>query len=262
MLLIHPRVYLTFVILFLGCAHFANAQSLRVMSYNIHHGTDKDEVNTLQEMGEFIKDSDADLVGLQEVDSLCNRSEQVDQMKELAEITGMYYAFQRHFEYDGGAYGLGILSRFPIVSQQNDQITSIKNGEKGSLALLSTVISLPGGKEVKFATVHFALDQSTRLIQARESLGFLDSKLPVILTGDFNAEPNSEEMELLASSYNMTDTTLKNTFPAGNPSKKIDYIWLSKFCQKLETPVQIPLSITYSDHLPLMATIMLACSEQ
>lgn len=134
------------ILLLIGCSMpFAGAQSLKVLSYNIHHGADKDEINTLQEMGEFIKSSNADLVGLQEVDSICTRSGNVDQMKELAEITGMYYVFQRHFEYDGGAYGLGILSRFPITSQQNHQITSLKNGIKKSLALLSAIISLPDG---------------------------------------------------------------------------------------------------------------------
>ncbi|MBN3581912.1 endonuclease/exonuclease/phosphatase family protein [Algoriphagus aestuarii] len=258
MLVIQRGAYLTFVILIFGCAHFANAQSIRVMSYNIHHGADKDEVNTLQEMGEFIKNSNVDLVGLQEVDSLCNRSGKIDQMRVLADITGMFYAFQRHFAYDEGSYG----SRFPIASQLNVQITSIKNGEKKSLALLSTVVSLPDGMEVKFATVHFALDQSTRLIQARETLSILESNLPVILTGDFNAEPNTEEMDLLSSGFNMTDATQgRRTFPAENPSKKIDYIWLGKSCQTQNLNFQIPLNATYSDHLPLVVSLTLDCRE-
>lgn len=246
--------------LFAGSLSFASAQSLKVLSYNIHHGADKEEVNTLQEMGEFIKRSNADLVGLQEVDSICTRSGKVDQMKALAEITGMYYVFQRHFEYDGGAYGLGILSRFPITSQQNDQITSMKKGEKKSLALLSALISLPEGREVKFATVHFALDQSTRLIQASETLGFLKSELPVILTGDFNAEPKTDEMELLSTNFKMADSNLGTTFPALNPTKKIDYIWVGSPCLTQDPTIQIPLTVHHSDHLPLIAEIQLTCT--
>jgi len=232
------------------------------MSYNIHHGADQNEVNTLEKMGEFILNSNADLVGLQEVDSVCNRSGKVDQMKVLAEITGMHYVFLRHFEYDGGAYGLGILSKYPIINQQNDKITSIKNGEKKSLALLSAKILLPEGKEMRFATVHFALDQATRLIQAGETLAHLDSDIPVVLTGDFNAEPSTEEMELLSQNYTMADSNLGNTFPVVNPHKKIDYIWVSKDCFLQSSEIQIPLSITYSDHLPLMSDILLTCTSK
>lgn len=260
MLLIKIRFCLPLLFFCWMCMSFANAQSLKVISYNIHHGADKDEINTLQEIGEFIKNSNADLVGLQEVDSLCNRSGKVDQMKVLAEMTGMYYAFQRHFDYDGGAYGLGILSRFPILSQYNDPITSFKNGEKKSLALLSTVIALPEGKEVKFATVHFALDQPTRLIQAREILGFLESELTVILTGDFNAEPKTEEMELLSTKFQMSDSSFGNTFPVVKPSKKIDYIWVSKTCLNQDPNIQIPLTVNHSDHLPLLADLTLNCN--
>ena len=254
-------LYCMMLLLFWGSPPIASAQSLKILSYNIHHGADKDEVNTLREMGEFIKRSKADLVGLQEVDSICGRSGKVDQMKVLAEITGMYYVFQRHFEYDGGAYGLGILSRFPIASQQNDQITSIKNGEKRSLALLSAVISLPEGNQVKFATVHFALDQPTRLIQAGETLSLLDSVLPVVLTGDFNAEPSTEEMALLSTRLKMSDWTLGNTFPVVNPSKKIDYIWVSETCLPQAPTIEIPTTVRHSDHLPLLAEINLTCTK-
>lgn len=244
------------------CLSLANAQSLNVMSYNIHHGADRNEINTLQEIGEFIKNSNVDLVGLQEVDSLCNRSGKVDQMKVLAEITGMNYAFQRHFEYDGGAYGLGILSRFPIISQDNDRITSIKNGEKKSLALLSTVIALPDGKRVNFATVHFGLDQATRLIQAGETIDILESELPVILTGDFNAEPKTEEMVMLSTIFQMADAKVGNTFPEVNPNKKIDYIWLSKNCLTQDPIIQIPFTVHHSDHLPILANFTLNCNKE
>src|SRR5690606_40764005 len=82
----------------------ACAQKLHIMTYNIHHGADRNEVNTLDSIGYFIKSQNPDIVGLQEVDSVCTRSERIDQMKRLAEITGMHYAFVRHFPYQGGAY--------------------------------------------------------------------------------------------------------------------------------------------------------------
>ncbi|GEO21146.1 endonuclease/exonuclease/phosphatase family protein [Cyclobacterium qasimii] len=233
-----------------------HAQSLKVISYNIHHGADKNEVNTLEEMGAYIKRSQADLVGLQEVDSMCNRSGNVDQMKVLAEITGMHYVFLRHFAYDGGAYGLGILSKYPINSQQNGKITSMKNGEKKSLGLLGARISLPNGQQLDFATVHYALDQSTRMIQAAETLDFFKKDVPVVLTGDFNALPGTDEMKLLSQQFKMADENLGFTFPTINPVKKIDFIWTSKKNLEKANRVHIP-SIHWSDHLPLEAHLVL-----
>ena len=233
-----------------------HAQFLKVISYNIHHGADNNEVNTLLEMGAYIKRSQADLVGLQEVDSMCNRSGNVDQMKVLAEITGMHYTFLRHFAYDGGAYGLGVLSKYPISSQKNDKITSMKNGEKRSLGLLSARISLPNMQQLDFATVHYALDQSTRMIQVAETLDFLKNDVPVILTGDFNATPGTPEMDLLSQQFKMADESLGNTFPTKNPVKKIDFIWTSKENLEKVNKIHIP-TIHWSDHLPLEADLVL-----
>ena len=51
-----------------------NVTTLEVISYNIHHGANKDEVLKVDQVGAFLRDLNVDLVGLQEVDNLCNRS--------------------------------------------------------------------------------------------------------------------------------------------------------------------------------------------
>jgi len=237
------------------------AQRIKVMSYNIHHGADKQEVNTLKEMGLFIKASGADLVGLQEVDSMCNRSGNQDQMKKLAEITGMHYAFVRHFAYDGGAYGLGILSRYPVSATRNDRISSLpKDGVKKSLAHLSVKVAIPGQKELLFSTVHFALDQPTRITQSKEVLNHLNGQLPVVLTGDLNAEPGTTEILQLESKYaNLGFSGGKQllTYPDDHAVKRIDYIMVSKDTMQKEEAVDAPGVVHYSDHLPLIAEMEL-----
>lgn len=234
----------------------SQGQNLKVMSYNIHHGADAAEQMTLQEIGAFIKQSGADLVGLQEVDSLCRRSGNLDQMKVLAEITGMHYAFYRHFAYDGGAYGLGILSKFPIKEQRNERITSVKNGKKESLAFLAVKLGV-GKKELVFSTVHLALDQPTRLIQTEEIMRHLAGSEPVILTGDFNALPDTKEIELISEQLTFVDRDLAYTFPAAEPVKKIDYIFVSPSLLKKKNSTLVRKEIRYSDHLPLEATLKL-----
>ena len=247
-------VVFTFLLACLSGSSFS--QDLKVISYNIHHGANAQEELTLSQIGSYIKDSGADLVGLQEVDSLCRRSGSQDQMKLLAEMTGMHYAFYRHFAYDGGAYGLGILSRFPILEQKNDRITSIKNGKKESLAQLSVRVDI-GESEILFSTVHLALDQATRLIQAREVLEHMSVEIPVILTGDFNALPDTEEIQLIHQKYPMQDSSLQPTFPYHQPIKKIDYIFADPRIGRGLTVVRVPVEISHSDHLPLEAEFSL-----
>lgn len=230
-------------------------QDLKVMTYNIHHGYNKDEVEKLEEMGTFIKSSGADLVGLQEVDSMCNRSGNKDQMKRLAQITGMHYAFVRHFPYDGGAYGLGILSRYPISEIRNERIPSL--GKHGSLALMSAKVSLPGDKKLAFATAHFALDQPTRLKQAEETVRLLKQDIPVILTGDLNAEPGTPEIIKLSDYFSATGRYDLLSFPERKPIKRIDYIFVSSTGLKEVRDIRTFNDIYHSDHLPLISTVQL-----
>lgn len=254
------KYILSLLLLTLIIQHPLLAQKIQVMSYNIHHGANKQEVNTLAEIGQFIKDSGAELVGLQEVDSMCNRSGKVDQMEKLGEITGMHYAFVRHFAYEGGAYGLGILSKYPISDVRNDRITSLSKGEeKKSLALLSAKVMLPGKKAIVFSTVHFALDQPTRITQSLETIEYLKRGLPAILTGDLNVEPGQKELLQLEAHYTNIglDKVDMLTFPDEKATKRIDYILVTKESLNKVIKSWVRTDIHHSDHLPLMAEIVL-----
>ena len=59
-----------------------------------------------------IKRLKPDLVALQEVDQRVRRSGSVDQAAELGKLTGMHHAFGSFFKYDGGNYGMAVLSRW------------------------------------------------------------------------------------------------------------------------------------------------------
>lgn len=232
------------------------AQEVKVMSYNIHHGATRAEKLTLREMGDFILRSEAEVVGLQEVDSVCNRSGKQDQMKILAQITKMNPKFARHFAYDGGAYGLGILSKHPLEDVKNDRIMSIRsNGDTATLAFLSARVLLPSGKNIRFATAHLALDHPTRMTQINQILGFLEGEYPVILTGDLNTLPDSPELELLKSRFQLTQEDTDLTFPEQNPTKKIDYILVDKDISQKSFQKKVFISNHLSDHLPILSVV-------
>lgn len=240
---------------------FLNVQSqrLRVMSYNIHHGADRKENNMLDSIGYFIKKAKPDIVGLQEVDSVCERSGKVDQMKRLAAITGMHYAFVRHFSYQGGAYGVGILSSYPVEKVAPKTLKLLKRGPNGEfVSMLFATIRVKKKKKILFATAHYsAFDKTTRASQVNETLYYLsENNLPVIFTGDLNATPDTEEMQLLQQHLQTTDISGIPTFPDNAPVKKIDYILISPGALRQVKEVAAP-QVHYSDHLPFWTSIVL-----
>lgn len=249
-----------FVLLALFSTLRASCQQpgITVMSYNIHHGADKNERNTLDSIGHFIHGTQANLVALQEVDSVCTRSGQVDQMKRLAAITGMHYAFVRHFAFQGGAYGQGILSRYPIKKVENIRLSLLKpDSLRQSLALIVVEVDLPNLGKVIFANAHFSLDAATRLKQAEEVLQYLKKrKLPAIFAGDLNATPEQPEIRLLLSQLNAASGLDQPSFPTEAPVKTIDYIFLSSRLNGKPVQSEV-LPIPHSDHLPVLSTIQL-----
>jgi endonuclease/exonuclease/phosphatase family metal-dependent hydrolase len=237
-------------------------QELKVMSYNIHHGRNSSGQIDLNAIAEVIKSSGAEVVGLQEVDSVCRRSGNVDQMKVLGKLTGMHYAFKKHFNYGGGSYGLGILSKFPISQVYEQRITSFsdKEDEDKTLVLLSADIPVRSAKTIHFATVHFDYrkDPAVRLAQSSEVAECLSNiNYPVVLTGDLNAEPDKLEIRNLYKAFTDTDTSGAFTFPADQPVKKIDYILISTPDLKKVVGHQVIDEPVASDHRPVSATVLL-----
>src|SRR5947199_10169181 len=87
---------------------------LRVMTYNIHVGVGMDKKLDLQRIASVINAQHPDLVGLQEVDRGVERTQRIDEIAEIAKMTKMDYAFAFNLSYQGGQYGVAILSRLPI----------------------------------------------------------------------------------------------------------------------------------------------------
>lgn len=236
-----------------------SAQSLRIMTYNIHVGQDAANKDQLKNMADFIKDSKADLVGLQEVDSVCKRTGGIDQIKFLAENTGMYYTYTRHFAFDGGSYGIGILSRYPLSDIQDHRVILTSDGKTDAATRAFLTASIFNGtKKVTFATIHMDYrDSNSRVAQSKDMVAKLKAfTTPVILTGDFNARPGTTEITTLREILADTGSDLAYSFPVAPPLNKIDYIMVSKGnLAKVSANKVIP--VLYSDHLPVVSDIRL-----
>jgi endonuclease/exonuclease/phosphatase family metal-dependent hydrolase len=113
-----------------------------------------------------------------------------------------------------------------------------------------------------FVSVHLDYKTSSinELVQVKELISLFndtESKIPVIIGGDFNAVPNSVEIHAMKEHFFDISENLGNTFPSDVPNKKIDYLFiLSKFrnSYKLIEGQVIPEAIA-SDHRPVFVDL-------
>ena len=105
------------------------SRTLRVLTYNIHHGEGADGIVDLARQAEIVMSVQPDLIALQEVDERTERTSGVNQLQELARLTGMYAQFGKAMDYSGGSYGVAVLSRWPILSTRNDPLPAFPDRE-------------------------------------------------------------------------------------------------------------------------------------
>jgi endonuclease/exonuclease/phosphatase family metal-dependent hydrolase len=195
MMRIAPSVVVLLVLAPVGFA--ARPVTVRVVSYNIHHGEGRDREFDLGRQSQLIMSVQPDLVALQEVDVGTARASGVDQLKELARLTGMHAQFGKSMDYMGGDYGIAVLSRWPLLTTQTRALPGSPDREP-RIAL--TVQVRPGAPSplLQFTSTHF--DQGSpddRLSQA-EYLNelLIRDDVPGILAGDFNARPDTDVMKI------------------------------------------------------------------
>ncbi len=237
----------------------APVTSIRVLTWNIHHGAGLDGQIDLDRIAAQIRSSGADLVALQEVDRGVLRSDRRDIPAELADRLGMHQVFGKNIDFQGGDYGNAVLSRFPVLESENHHYEMIRKGEQRGL--LTTVVRTPAGP-VQFWTTHidYRKDDSERVQHAHAIVERLRSEqpaIPTILCGDFNDRPESRTHAILTDAFRdvfaAVGTGAGDTFPAGNPDRRIDWILVAG---PGVTPVSAEVPPTdASDHRPVLGVV-------
>lgn len=231
-------------------------EPVRVVSYNIRHGVGLDQKLNLDRTSTTLKEIDADVVAIQEVDLGVKRSQSVNQAHWLGSQLEMHAAFGSFMEYQGGWYGLAILSRYPLVHVQSIELPV---GNEPRVALAAK-IRIPDGEVITVVNVHFDWvdDDTFRYAQALAVSEYLAGlTTPYILLGDFNDHPESRTLKLSkdTAAEAKPATGDINTFPADAPREKIDYIFVSPSTQWEVKDVSVVLEKLTSDHRPIRATL-------
>ena len=229
---------------------------LRILAYNVKHGRGMDGVVDLERVAAVIREQNADVVTLQEIDNVCGRSGSVDQAKALGALCGMEHAFGAFMEYDGGQYGMALLSRYPIVESANHPLPP--GAEPRSV--LDARVRLSNGTEVVIAGIHLYRSEEERLAQARAVAEiYEEEQAPVILAGDFNSRREGTVMTLLEASWtNPTKDGSANTFPSDDPDREIDFILVRASNGHRVLRHEVVPERVASDHRPIVMDLELA----
>lgn len=226
------------------------------MTYNIRHGVGMDRVLDLERVARVIASVDPDILVLNEVDERTQRSMGVAQTDSLAKLLNLQGRFCRSIDYDGGFYGNALLSRYPILDLQIIDL-STDNLLEGRSVFIATLLAEPD--TLKILGTHLGLDRTEQIQQINNILSILPETRNLILSGDFNLESNSEGYshltERLRDSYLEFSNSPANTFPADDPQRRIDYIFIGSMIEPEHiNPVKSTVVNVASDHLPQVLT--------
>ncbi len=236
---------------------------LHILSYNIHHANPPSRPNfiDLEAIGKVIREQTPDLVALQEVDVYTNRSGKAShQAAELAKLSGMpYYYFAKAIDYDGGEYGVAILSRLPMEAMKNISLPTAAETKGEPRTLATAIIRLPHNKEIVFACTHLDAQNSdtNRLLQINKIVEILQQeKLPVLIAGDFNAIPSTRIINQVDQHFKrscLVDCGF--TVPVNNPTKTIDFVAHKPAGEFTVSRHEIIDEKYASDHLPVKVVL-------
>lgn len=252
-------LFLFFLIAVCMTANNAQAQSISVLAYNIHHGEGVNGKLNLQQIADVINKANPDVVALEEVDSMTNRTNKVDQLKELAALTHMHYFYGKNMDYDGGGYGVGILTKLPVT---RTFITRLPNFPQSEPRVAATVEVQKDNKSFLFTAIHldYVRNPAERIEQAKKLQEvFSNINTPSILAGDFNAQPDETTMkDIIFSLYDETDPTGHSlSFPSDEPRIKIDYVLVSKNHHWEKQHYEVIDEKIASDHRPVLSVVQL-----
>lgn len=242
---------------------------LRIITLNVHKGLSQfNRRMVIHELREGLRSLSPDLVFLQEVLGLNERHAlrfaawpRAPQYEFLAE-EGWQHAYGRNAVYDHGHHGNAVLSRFPILSVSNEDISNHRFEKRG---LLHCEVAVPGWPHpLHCLCVHLSLHERGRrkqldAIAAR--LGeILGRGMPVIVAGDFN-DWRQRASSILERSLGMREVSIARggraarTFPSVLPLLRLDRIYV-RGLDVLEAQVHrgAPWSML-SDHLALSADL-------
>lgn len=226
-------------------------ETVNILSYNVHNCVGLDEERDYQRIANVILQANPDVVAIQEVDSVTKRNGGVYALGELAKHTQMHDIFGAAIPYQGGSYGIGILSKekpiqykvIPMPGREEERALIVAEFEK--YVFCATHQSLtPEDQELSVPLIVKALK---------------DIRKPIFMAGDMNSFPTDKPQQMLAEHFMTLSDTSAFTFPADEPKQCIDYIYAysgndHQFKVEQQQVINEPVA---SDHRPIQVIVQI-----
>jgi endonuclease/exonuclease/phosphatase family metal-dependent hydrolase len=227
---------------------------LRIASYNVHGCVGSDGRRDVLRIAEVIRQLDADIVGLQEVDG--RERAGMDQLHALARETGLTAVAGPTIRTGQGDYGNALLTRLGVLASTLIDLSFEGREPRGLLDVKLDV----GVDHARVIVTHFGLRRRERAEQARALVRQLGEHKDavVVVMGDVN------EWWPWANTLRCIDDHIGccprlRTFPSTLPLLALDRMWVNPPRAVLRFGVtRDPLTRVASDHLPLVADVELS----
>lgn len=222
------------------------------LSYNVHQCIGTDRRREPGRIVKVIRETGAQLIGLQEVDSRVGRGS--PQMEYLSETLGLTAVPDPAIEHPGGYYGNVLLTDCPVLENRRADI-SVRGWEPRSI--IDATLDMQG-RPVRVVLTHLGLNPSERRFQVDrliETVCEQTSGLVVVLADINEWFPLSSRLRSMHECLGKAPGP--PTFPSRLPILALDRIWVRPRDALRDISVwKSPLARVASDHLPVKADIL------
>lgn len=225
-------------------------KNVNLSTYNIQHGQGMDGRIDFERIGRILKEAGAQVVAVQEVDSMTKRTDGRYGLREIGKVIGMKDVYAPAINFQGGKYGIGMLCkkkpqsvrRIPLPGREESRMLLVV--EFRNYVVACTHLSLTD--EDRLASVAIIAQEASRWDK------------PFFLMGDLNDKPGSQFYDELTRHFRVLSNTQEPTFPSKAPNICIDYVavYRSQAHRVGEASSRVGTEQA-SDHCPLHATIQL-----
>jgi endonuclease/exonuclease/phosphatase family metal-dependent hydrolase len=222
-------------------------------SYNIHRCIGIDGRHEPDRVAAVIRELDADVIALQEVDARYHVEDGLDQIVHLAAASGLEAVPGPVLRSHRGTYGNGLLVRAGVVDVRHVDLSHRNRERRGALDVDLEIED----RRVRVVAAHLGLRALERRRQIGRLLNLLrdHTEAPLVLLGDFNEWfARSPLLGRLHRRFGPMPSL--RTFPSRFPVFALDRIWVQPRASLLGVSVhRSPLARAASDHLPLTARV-------
>jgi endonuclease/exonuclease/phosphatase family metal-dependent hydrolase len=233
--------------------------SVRVVTYNIHSCVGVDRRYDPRRISTVLREIDADIACLQEVDARRRSERHADQWAYLGVATGCRVVTGTGVYQPRLRFGNAILSRFPVLAARLIDLTLAGHEPRGAI----DADLLIGERVLRVIATHFGLHAAERRQQANQLMAALGEPAPanrreahaVLLMGDLN-EWRGRRGAIRSLDRNLGPSAAAPTFPSWMPVLALDRIYADGPAVLRDVGVyRSPLARLASDHLPLVGRL-------